>query len=144
MRAATPARHSGTRPRRVGRLALALLAAGSVAALTVGASRLRVERIALRQLLPTRFDHKFHKAVACTTCHHTFTDRRRFGPKPCLACHKAWGTTEARRIDTVFHAFCTDCHARRRATGEKAGPVKACAACHVPPDAARFEVERGR
>jgi predicted CXXCH cytochrome family protein len=93
-------------------------------------SSLRLERIAQRPLLPTRFDHKFHKSVNCLTCHHNFVDRG-LGPGGCYACHKAWGTTESRRIDTVFHAFCTDCHRRLRAAGEKAGPVKSCAACHV-------------
>lgn len=131
---------SGGRSRRAARWVVAVLATLSLATLLLGASSLRLERIAGRPLLPTRFDHKFHKAVACTTCHHNFTDRS-LGPKRCLACHKAWGTTEARRIDTVFHALCTDCHARLRADGRKAGPVKACAACHVRPDAGRFRVE---
>ena len=59
----------------------------------------------------------------CVTCHHNFVQRG-LGPKPCYACHKAWGTTELRRIDTVFHTFCTDCHRRWGVAGEKAGPVK--------------------
>jgi predicted CXXCH cytochrome family protein len=90
----------------------------------------RLERIAARPLLPTRFGHEFHDGVNCTTCHHNF-GRRGLGTKTCLACHKAWGTTESRRIDIVFHAFCTDCHRREWALGRKAGPVKACDACHV-------------
>jgi predicted CXXCH cytochrome family protein len=126
------------RPRRLALLASVALAAGWLAAEISG---LRLRALAERPLLPTRFDHKFHKTVGCTTCHHNF-GRRGLGPKPCLACHKAWGTTEARRIDTVFHAFCTGCHAERRAAGRKAGPVKACAACHVRPDAATFEMRR--
>jgi predicted CXXCH cytochrome family protein len=106
-------------------------------------SSVRLARLAEQPLLPTRFDHKFHKQINCTTCHHNFLDRR-LGARTCLACHKAWGTSETRRIDIVFHAFCTDCHRRRWAAGEKAGPVKACAACHVDPDAARFAIGRGR
>ena len=35
------------------------------------------------------------------TCHHNFVDRG-LGPGGCYACHKAWGTTELRRIDAVF------------------------------------------
>lgn len=109
-----------------------LLALGTVVALGLlwTGSAARLERIAAQPLLPTRFDHKFHKAVACLACHHNFRDRS-LGPKGCLACHKDWGTTEFRRIDNVFHAFCTDCHRREQIAGRKAGPVKACAACHV-------------
>ena len=106
------------------------------AALWVG-SVARLEAIATRPLLPTRFDHKFHRSVACVTCHHNYAERG-LGPGGCFACHKAWGTTELRRIDTMFHTFCTDCHRRRQAAGEKAGPVKACAACHVAPDPQRL------
>ena len=95
--------------------------------------------LASAPLLPTRFDHKFHRGVNCVTCHHNFLGPR-LGPQPCLACHKAWGTTEWRRIDTVFHTFCTDCHRTRQAAGLKAGPVKACAACHVAPGAGRLAV----
>ena len=121
-----------------------LLAAGTAlllgAALWAG-STARLEAIATRPLLPTRFDHKFHRSVACVDCHHNFAERG-LGPKGCYACHKAWGTTELRRIDTVFHTFCTDCHRRRQAAGEKAGPVKACAACHTAPDPGRLTVRR--
>lgn len=93
-------------------------------------SGLRLEWLADARPLPTRFDHARHRSVNCITCHHNFRDRR-LGPKGCIACHKDWGTTEARRIDTVFHAFCTDCHRRRVADGAKAGPPKSCAACHL-------------
>ncbi len=105
----------------------ALLVAGSAGLL--GASRLRLAWIAEQPLLPTRFDHKFHTSVGCLTCHHNFADRS-LGPKRCLPCHKAWGTTEARRIDIVFHDFCESCHRARTAAGKHAGPVKSCAACH--------------
>ena len=117
-------------------MAVALAAAG-----LAWGSAVRLGAIADRPLLATRFDHKFHKGVNCVTCHHNFVERG-LGPKPCYACHKAWGTTELRRIDTVFHTFCTDCHRRWDAAGEKAGPVKSCAACHVPPDADRLAVRR--
>ena len=106
------------------------------------ASAARLPAIATRPLLPTRFDHKFHTTVGCVTCHHNFAERG-LGAKGCYACHKAWGTTEPRRIDTVFHAFCTDCHRRKDGAGEKAGPVKSCAACHVAPGASRLPVRRG-
>ncbi|MGD9507228.1 MAG: cytochrome c3 family protein [Geminicoccaceae bacterium] len=115
-----------------------LLVAG---ALWLG-STVRLEAIASRPLLPTRFDHKFHRTVQCVTCHHNFAERG-LGPGGCYACHKDWGTTELRRIDLVFHTFCTDCHRREEAAGEKAGPVKACAACHVAPSPGRLRINRG-
>lgn len=113
------------------------LAAGALWA----ASTARLEAIATRPLLPTRFDHKFHRTVQCVACHHNFADRG-LGPGGCYACHKEWGTTELRRIDIMFHAFCTDCHRRREAAGEPAGPVKACAACHTTPSTGRLRVTR--
>jgi predicted CXXCH cytochrome family protein len=94
------------------------------------ASSLRLAWLAERPLLPTRFEHRAHTTVGCTTCHHNFVTRG-LGAMSCLACHKAWGTSETRRIDVVFHGFCTGCHRDRRAAGRKSGPVKACAACHV-------------
>ena len=106
------------------------LAVAAAVPLMMRASEIRLGWLARQPLLATRFDHKFHTTVACTTCHHNFLNRR-LGPQRCLDCHKAWGTTEARRIDTVFHTFCTGCHAERRSAGRKAGPVKACAACHI-------------
>lgn len=118
---------SGNRQGWLVALALvALLAAGAW-----GFSGLRLEWLARARPLPTRFDHADHRGVNCVTCHHNFRDRS-LGPKGCVGCHKDWGTAEARRVDTVFHAFCTDCHARLRAAGNKAGPVKGCAACHRP------------
>lgn len=104
-------------------------------------STARLEAIAARPLLPTRFDHKFHRTVQCVTCHHNFAEHG-LGPGGCYACHKRWGTTELRRIDSVFHAFCTDCHRRREAVGEAAGPVKSCAACHTQPSPGRLRVQR--
>lgn len=120
--------------------AIAAALALCVAGLAV-ASRARVAAIAQGPLLPTRFDHKFHTAIGCVTCHHNFLDRS-LGPKSCLACHKAWGTSESRRIDVVFHAFCTECHQQRQIAGAAAGPVKSCAACHVAGKASRFTVGR--
>lgn len=94
------------------------------------ASELRLGAMVRQPLLPTRFDHGDHRGVACITCHHNFRDRG-LGAGGCLRCHKAWGTTEARRIDVMFHAFCTGCHRQRQTAGEASGPVKGCAACHV-------------
>lgn len=106
-------------------LALALAAAGW------WFSGVRLAWLAEARPLPTRFDHARHRGVNCITCHHNFRDRG-LGTKGCIQCHKDWGTSEARRVDTVFHAFCTDCHRRLRAAGREAGPVKSCAACHRP------------
>jgi Class III cytochrome C family len=117
----------------VARMACLLTLAGLILVVSVGlvtASRQRLALIAKEPLLPTRFDHKFHTSVACITCHHNFVQRS-LGPKRCLPCRKDWGTTEERRIDTVFHDFCTGCHRARAAAGEKAGPTKGCASCHV-------------
>lgn len=122
---------AGTVWRRIAIAATFVLLAAT--ALAVGSNQ-RLAWLAERRGPPTRFDHVPHKVVNCTTCHHNFRDRK-LGSQGCIACHKAWGTTEARRIDTVFHTFCTDCHRRRQATGMKAGPVKSCAACHAPPEA---------
>lgn len=110
---------------------VAFLALTVVAALGAWkASEERLSAIARQPVLPTRFDHANHRKVVCTTCHHNFRDRS-LGPGGCFRCHKVWGTTEARRIDTVFHAFCTGCHRERKAAGEDAGPVKSCVACHL-------------
>ena len=124
------------------RWTLAAAAATLGIGLLVWGSHVRLEAIAARPLLATGFDHGRHRTVACTTCHHNFGTRG-LGTKTCYACHKAWGTTELRRIDVVFHAFCTDCHRREAAAGRDAGPVKACAACHRPGDAHRLPVRRG-
>ena len=124
------------------RLAVLLALAAATAALLAWGSATRLEVIARRPLLDTGFDHGRHRTANCVACHHNFAERG-LGPKPCYACHKAWGTTELRRIDTVFHAFCTDCHRRETAAGKAAGPVKSCAACHRAPDATRLPVRRG-
>ncbi len=108
-----------------------LLAASVVAGAAWAASEARLRAVARQPLPPPRFDHADHREVACTTCHHNFVDRT-LGAGGCYRCHKAWGTTEARRVDAVFHAFCTGCHRERQAAGKAAGPVKGCAACHVP------------
>lgn len=115
-----------------------MAAAGGTALVTalLVASQVRLGWLASEPLLPTRFDHKFHRDVTCVACHHNFIGPR-LGPRTCLACHKAWGTSEGRRIDTVFHAFCTGCHRARQGAGLQAGPVKACAGCHVEPRSAR-------
>jgi predicted CXXCH cytochrome family protein len=121
----------------VRRLALGAAILAALVVTLAGASRLRVERIAEQPLLPTRFDHAFHREVNCITCHHNFVERG-LGTKQCLPCHKDWSTTEATRIDIMFHAFCTDCHRRERAAGEKSGPVKACDGCHIERGARRL------
>jgi hypothetical protein len=107
----------------------------------VAASNWRLERLATRALLPTRFEHAAHKTVACTTCHHNFVGER-LGGKRCLACHKGLTRTEGMRIDTLFHDFCTSCHRSERAAGRKSGPVKACASCHIAAGSATFRIER--
>ena len=105
------------------------------------ASRLRTKAIAERPLLATRFDHGFHRTVNCTTCHHNFVGAD-LGAKRCLPCHKAYGTSEATRIDVLFHGFCTDCHRQLQAEARPSGPVKACAACHVENKPGRFLIDR--
>ena len=122
-------------------MAIAAMTGLLVAVLAWGSAE-RLKAIAARPLLATGFDHGRHRTVSCVTCHHNFVTRG-LGTKTCYACHKAWGTTELRRIDSLFHAFCTDCHRRENAAGKAAGPVKSCAACHRPGDATRLPVRRG-
>ena len=120
-----------TRPSsaRWGKWAALLILAAVLAVGLPWFSGLRLEWLADRPSLPTGFDHAPHRRIGCVACHHNFLNRA-LGPKTCVGCHKDWGTTEARRVDQVFHAFCTDCHRRLRAAGAKAGPVASCAACH--------------
>jgi predicted CXXCH cytochrome family protein len=74
------------------------------------------------------FLHDDHTGFVCTTCHHNFTDRT--GTENCITCHKALSTSEAMRVDRLFHAFCTDCHRRESLAGHKSGPLDHCTACH--------------
>jgi hypothetical protein len=106
-----------------------------------GASQWRLERLAARPLLPTKFAHADHRGVNCTTCHHNFVGQR-LGGRRCLACHKALTRDAGLRIDTLFHEFCTSCHRVERAALRASGPVKACASCHVPSRSRTFRIQR--
>ena len=116
--------------------ALALCVAGLAVA-----SRARVAAIAQGPLLPTRFDHKFHTAIGCVTCHHNFLDRS-LGPKSCLACHKAWARPSPGGSTSCFMPSAPSAINNGRSPGAAAGPVKSCAACHVADKASRFAVGR--
>lgn len=75
-----------------------------------------------------RFAHTDHTGFVCTTCHHNFTDRT--GMENCISCHKRLSTSEAMRVDRLFHAFCSDCHRREKLAGRKSGPIDHCTGCH--------------
>lgn len=75
-----------------------------------------------------RFAHADHTGFVCTICHHNFTDRT--GTENCISCHKRLSTSEAMRVDRLFHAFCSDCHRREKQMGRKSGPIDHCTACH--------------
>jgi hypothetical protein len=100
-----------------------------LAGLTAGP--LSETRLASLRSLPVdhaHFSHADHTGFVCTTCHHNFTDRT--GMENCINCHKRLSTSEAMRVDRLFHAFCSDCHRREKEAGRKSGPIDHCAACH--------------
>lgn len=107
---------------------LALLAA-AIAALSI--SPLvgpRLEPLRRSPIDHANFLHSDHPELACAGCHHNFTDQA--GYENCLTCHKRISTTEAMRIDRVFHAFCGDCHRADKHAGKEFGPIDDCNGCH--------------
>lgn len=96
----------------------------------VGAGLLqwRMHLVTRRPLLAITFDHQDHGAVRCATCHHNFFDDT--GRDACYFCHKIRPEL-AVRIETDFHGFCRDCHARIAARGVSSGPLRRCSGCHA-------------
>jgi hypothetical protein len=110
-------------------LALPAILAGIVATLAVDPmAQARLADLRSSPIDHARFLHDDHTGFICTTCHHNFTDRT--GKENCITCHKRLTTSEAMRVDRLFHAFCTDCHRRESAAGRKSGPIDHCTACH--------------
>jgi hypothetical protein len=110
-------------------MALPAVLLGLVAALAVGP--LAQARLAALRSAPidhARFSHDDHTGFVCTTCHHNFTDRA--DKENCISCHKRLSTSEAMRVDRLFHAFCSDCHRREKLLGRETGPIDHCTACH--------------
>ncbi len=109
-------------------IAIPVLLSG-LAGLTAGPlSDMRLASLRSSPVDHARFAHADHTGFVCTTCHHNFTDRT--GTENCIICHKRLSTSEAMRVDRLFHAFCSDCHRREREAGRKSGPIDHCAACH--------------
>jgi hypothetical protein len=110
-------------------IALPAILCGIIAVLATGPlAQARLESLRSSPIDHARFLHDDHTDFACTTCHHNFTDRT--GTQNCITCHKALSTSEAMRVDRLFHAFCTDCHRRESLARRKSGPLDHCTGCH--------------
>jgi hypothetical protein len=115
--------------RKVVLIALPVILCGIVIALALGPlAQARLASLRSSPIDHARFLHDDHTGFVCTTCHHNFTDRT--GTENCITCHKTLSTSEAMRVDRLFHAFCTDCHRREYLAGRKSGPLDHCTACH--------------
>lgn len=80
------------------------------------------------------FTHKMHSTlngVYCTTCHHTAQGN--WQPEDCHNCHKPEPQGNVPQSGVAFHTRCRGCHQYTVDSGMKAGPVKKCTLCHVPP-----------
>ena len=93
---------------------------------------------------PVLFSHKKHETakdkegygVACTDCHHVYTDGKNVWKKgdhvdKCIKCHDPKKSTEENgvkviKLQNAFHKNCKTCHKK-----EKKGPFKKCNECHV-------------
>jgi predicted CXXCH cytochrome family protein len=110
-------------------IALPAILAGMIAALAAGPLvQARLADLRSSPVDHARFLHDDHTGFVCTTCHHNFTDRT--GTENCITCHKQLSTSEARRVDRLFHAFCTGCHRRESLAGHRSGPLDHCTGCH--------------
>ena len=80
------------------------------------------------------FMHKMHstlQGVNCTTCHHT--SRGEGQPEDCHNCHQPQPQGDVPESGAAFHNRCRGCHQYTVDSGKKAGPVKKCTLCHIPP-----------
>jgi hypothetical protein len=80
------------------------------------------------------FMHKMHstlESVNCTTCHHT--SRGKGQPEDCHNCHQPEPQEDVPESVVAFHTRCRGCHQYTVDSGKKAGPVKKCTLCHIPP-----------
>jgi hypothetical protein len=80
------------------------------------------------------FMHQMHstlQGVNCTTCHHT--SRGEGQPEDCHNCHQPQPQGDVPESAAAFHTRCRGCHQYTVDSGKKAGPVKKCTLCHIPP-----------
>ncbi|MCV3241764.1 cytochrome c3 family protein [Mesorhizobium sp. ZC-5] len=119
------------------------LSAAAIAALAFGPlAGPRLELLRRSPIDHANFLHTDHGNLSCVGCHHNFTDRA--GNENCLSCHKRISTTEAMRIDRMFHAFCSDCHRTDKHAGKAFGPIDDCKGCHGKPVDGVIDHRRGR
>lgn len=109
-------------------IAIPVILAGLAGLLVGPLSERRLASLRSSPVDHARFAHADHTGFVCTTCHHNFTDRG--GTENCISCHKRLSTSEALRVDRLFHVFCSDCHRREKQMGRKSGPIDHCTACH--------------
>ncbi len=110
-------------------VALPVMLCGIITALAFGPlAQARLTALRASPIDHARFSHDDHTGFICTICHHNFTDRT--GKENCISCHKRLSTSEAMRVDRLFHAFCSDCHRREKLARRKTGPIDHCTACH--------------
>jgi predicted CXXCH cytochrome family protein len=76
------------------------------------------------------FPHDQHRTVACTQCHHDFTDRS--GEGSCISCHRSGRADLRAGAEARFHDFCLGCHRDPPAYLTAHGPVTGCDTCHAP------------
>jgi len=80
------------------------------------------------------FMHQMHSTldgVNCITCHHTA--RGDDQPEDCHNCHQPEPQGDVPESGVAFHTRCRGCHQYTVDAGKKAGPVKRCTLCHIPP-----------
>lgn len=120
------------RERHIVRLVATLaLFVGAIAWLAMGSvAETRLTSLRQTPIDHARFLHTDHAGLACAGCHHNFVDRT--GTENCLTCHKRLSVSETTRIDSMFHAFCSDCHRTDKRAGGQFGPIDDCNGCHGP------------
>ncbi len=92
---------------------------------------------------PVTFEHKAHKDLKCTDCHHEFKDGQNVWKegqevKKCSACHKLEADGKTVKLYAAFHgsadhSSCVGCHKKLKKEKKKGGPT-ACAKCHPKKD----------
>ncbi|MBB2203559.1 cytochrome c3 family protein [Gluconacetobacter takamatsuzukensis] len=84
--------------------------------------------------IPVVFMHRDHAAYNCVQCHHDVMEPALASSpnRTCIGCHRTRPDQADLSLST-FHDFCETCHLARRRDHGKAGPVRECHGCHVPP-----------
>ncbi len=99
------------------------------------------EKIVIKGKKPARFNHSIHieMGLNCARCHHDGDHKpltaEAIGVLPnadqlkCVNCHNSkFANKKLRKLKTIFHARCRDCH--KEGYNGKKGPTK-CNSCHV-------------